>query len=393
MSDSSPTPPVGAAHMPDLAAPAAPLWCSEREPALRCLLVRQESADVKSFVLAADAPRSFRYLPGQFITLELDVAGQRLSRCYTLSSTPTRPDTLAITVKRVPGGPVSNWLHDNLRAGMRVAASGPAGVFSCLHADAPAAPASCAGAQRLLFLSGGSGITPLMSMVRALHDLASAADVVFLHCARSPADVLFAHELPLLARGMQRLRLASVCERAAPDGGYLGYPGHAGHPGRIDGALLAQIAPDFLQRCIYTCGPAPFMAGVRALLAQAGFDMARYRQESFAFDTLEPPAAAAVSTATAGAAGGAATLHRIRLQKSGTEFACTSEQSILQAAQAAGLRIAYSCASGVCGTCKSRKISGQVRMAHAGGIRQREIDQGWILPCCSKPLSDVLLDR
>ncbi|HEY8907617.1 MAG TPA: FAD-binding oxidoreductase, partial [Rhodoferax sp.] len=105
-------------HTPDLSTAAAPLWTAEQDDTLHCVQIRQETADVKTFVLTASAARSFRYLPGQFLTLEIDVNGQKLNRCYTLSSSPTRPDLLSITVKRVPGGVVSNWLHDHLQVGM-----------------------------------------------------------------------------------------------------------------------------------------------------------------------------------------------------------------------------------------------------------------------------------
>lgn len=359
-------------HAPDFAAPASPPWSSDRDETLRCVQVRQETHDVKTFVLAAEGPRSFRYLPGQFITLELDIAGSKINRCYTLSSTPTRPDLVSITVKRVPGGTVSNWLHDNLRAGMTLGVIGPSGEFSCFKAPA----------QRYLFLSGGSGITPLMSMTRALHDLGSDADIVFAHCARSPADVLFPEELTLMARNMAQLRLATVCEQHTPGSAY------AGHIGRMDAARLAHIAPDFLQRDVYTCGPAPFMAAVRQLLAAAGYDMRRYREESFSFADQAQPETQAQAPADSAAA-----THSIQLQKMGQSFSCRADQTILQAATAAGLRLPSSCSSGICGTCKTKKISGQVEMKHAGGIRPREIDQGWILPCCSKPVSDVALDR
>jgi ferredoxin-NADP reductase len=358
-------------HVPDFAAPASPPWSSDRDETLRCVQVRQETHDVKTFVLAADGPRSFRYLPGQFITLELDIAGSKINRCYTLSSTPTRPDLVSITVKRVPGGTVSNWLHDNLRPGMSLGVIGPAGEFSCFKAPA----------QRYLFLSGGSGVTPLMSMTRALHDLGSDADIVFVHCARTPADVLFPEELTLMARNMAQLRLATVCEQHTAGSAY------AGHIGRMDAARLAHIAPDFLQRDVYTCGPAPFMAAVRQLLATAGYDMQRYREESFSFADLE------AAPAPQETAEGGASTYRIQLQKMGQSFSCRSDQTILQAATAAGFRLPSSCSSGLCGTCKTKKISGQVEMKHAGGIRPREIDQGWILPCCSKPVSDVALDR
>lgn len=362
-------------NAPDFAAPAPRPWSADQDESLRCVHIRQETHDVKTFVLAADGPRSFRYLPGQFITLELDIAGRQINRCYTLSSAPTRPDLVNITVKRVPGGSVSNWLHDNLRVGMAVSAMGPSGEFSCFKAPA----------QRYLFLSGGSGITPLMSMTRALHDLGSDADIVFVHCARSPADVLFSEELSLMARHMPHLRLATVCEQHTPGSAY------AGHLGRMDAPRLAHIAPDFLQRDIYTCGPAPFMAAIRALLSGTGFEMSRYREESFSFGSASHESSAASHPSDS--VGENLSVHKIQLQRTGKEFDCRADQTILQAAVAAGLRLPFSCTSGACGTCKSKKISGHVEIKHAGGIRQREIDQGWILPCCSKPFSDIALDR
>jgi len=211
------------------------------------------------------------------------------------------------------------------------------------------------------------------------------------HCARTPADILFAEELTLLARNMPHFRVAVICEWQPPGSPY------AGHLGRIDGARLAHIAPDYLERDVYTCGPAPFMGAVRSLLNDAGYDMARYRQESFTFETLAPASAAPEAPASVGANGGdeaaAAQEFQITLPKLGKKFPCRSDQPILQAATAAGLRLPFSCSNGICGTCKSKKISGTVEMKHAGGIRQREIDQGWVLPCCSRPLSDVTLDR
>ncbi|RST45388.1 hybrid-cluster NAD(P)-dependent oxidoreductase [Variovorax sp. DXTD-1] len=362
-------------NAPDFTAPAPRPWSADQDESLRCVHIRQETHDVKTFVLAADGARQFRYLPGQFITLELDIAGRKINRCYTLSSAPTRPDLVSITVKRVPGGPVSNWLHDNLRVGMAVGAMGPSGEFSCFKAPA----------QRYLFLSGGSGITPLMSMTRALHDLGSNADIVFVHCARSPADVLFPEELGLMARNMPHLRLATVCEQHTPGSAY------AGHLGRLDAPRLAHIAPDLLQRDVYTCGPAPFMAAIRTLLSGTGFEMSRYREESFSFGSA--PHGSPAAPQLTGSAGENSSVYKIQLKRTGKEFDCRSDQTILQAAVVAGLRLPFSCTSGACGTCKSKKISGHAEIKHTGGIRQREIDQGWILPCCSKPLSDIALDR
>lgn len=363
---------------------AAPiLWDGDRDDTLICRAVRQETHDVKTFVLASSQPRLFRYAPGQFITLELEIGGQTVNRCYTLASSPTRPDTVSITVKRVPGGPVSNWLHDNLQVGSSVRVLGPAGEFSCFLRPMPAG-------QKYLFLSAGSGITPLMSMSRAAHDVALDADIAFVHSARTPSDVIFAHELQLMAFNRPAFRLGFVCERRGDQ------PAWAGFNGFLSQAVLQNVAPDFLERKVFTCGPAPYMAAVRAILQGAGFDMANYHEESFSFETLQAEAtavepAAIVQERQSGAA--ITPKFTIDFARTGDQVSCAGDQTILSAARTAGLRLPTSCTQGLCGTCKTKMVSGQVDMKHAGGIRQREIDQGWILPCCSKPLSDVVLER
>ena len=155
---------------------------------------------------SARARRSlFRYRPGQFITLELEIDGEPINRCYTLSSTPTRPDTISITVKRATGGKVSNWLHDNLKPGMEIKALGPAGDFSCTLR--PAA--------KYLFLSGGSGVTPLMSMSRTYYDLGEDGDIVFVHSARTPRDIIFRRELAAMTNGMATFARLSCASRRA----------------------------------------------------------------------------------------------------------------------------------------------------------------------------------
>lgn len=386
-------------------------WNSDTDDTLVCCQVRQETHDVKSFFFRAPSGRSFVFEPGQFITLELEIEGESINRCYTISSPPTRPHTISITVKRVPHGKVSNWLHDNLHAGSEVRVLGPSGEFTCARHPA----------RKFLFLSAGSGVTPLMSMSRAHHELGEDSDIVFVHSARTPDDIIFARELDLIAANQAHFRTAFVCERV---GARTNWPGVTGF---LTLPLLKLIAPDYLEREIFTCGPAPYMQAVRNLLAEGGFDRSHYHEESFSFDTVTE-VAAALTTAHVGdalqvanltaasesfvqardAAEGFApappsepasapveteTRFKVSFARSNREIECGSGQHVLDAAKKAGVRLPASCTQGMCGTCKVKLVSGEVAMKHAGGIRQREIDQGMVLLCCSKPLSDLVVDK
>jgi ferredoxin-NADP reductase len=355
-------------------------WDAETDDVLVCRLVRDETHDVKTFVFSAREPRLFRYKPGQFLTLDLPIGGQVINRCYTISSAPTRGHLISITVKRVPGGIVSNWLHDTVKPGYELRAVGPLGEFTAFDHHAP----------KYLFLSGGSGITPLMSMARTYHDLAQDRDITFVHSARSPADIIFRSELDLMARNLPRFSVAHVCETTDGERNWSGFRG------RLNLPMLKLIAPDLMERTIFTCGPEPYMAAVRAMLKEAGFDMDRYHEESFNFETLaesQPEAAAASATVPVPLPVPETRTFRVEFAKSGRVVECAADTNILTAARAAGMRLPSSCTKGLCGTCKSKLISGTVDMKHAGGIRQREIDAGQALLCCSKPTSDIVVDR
>jgi ferredoxin-NADP reductase len=366
-------------------------WNSDVDDTLVCCHVRQETHDVKSFFFKAPDERAFVFEPGQFITLELDIDGEPVNRCYTISSAPTRPHTISITVKRVPGGKVSNWLHDNVVAGARVRVLGPSGEFTCARHPA----------RKFLFLSAGSGITPLMSMSRAHHELGDDADIVFVHSARTPDDIIFARELDLIASNHANFRTAFVCERVGARTNWPGITGFLSLP------LLKLIAPDYLDREVFTCGPAPYMQAVRNLLDEGGFDRKHYHEESFSFETIAEVASQLTTAHVADAIATdsefvetsdfapapADTTYKVAFAKSRREIECGSSEHVLDAAKKAGVRLPSSCTQGMCGTCKVKLVSGEVAMKHAGGIRQREIDQGMVLLCCSKPLSDLVVDK
>ena len=349
-----------------------PLWNPDTDDSLVCVGVRRETHDVLTFVLAADPPRRFAFRPGQFMTYALEIGGETVNRCYTISSPPTRPDRISLTVKAVPGGPVSNWLHASVKPGVRLSALGPMGDFHWT-------PQTGA---RQLFLSAGSGITPLMAMTRAAVDLAVEVDIAFVHSARSPADLIFRDELALMARQAPGLKVTHICEADAPEEPWGGYRG------RLDLARLQLIAPDVLEREVRCCGPAPYMAAVRAMLTDAGFDMTRYHEESFDFAELTGTDAVDVPDEES-----AARLWKVEFTTSRRTIEVPADRFVLETAKAAGMRLPSSCTKGMCGTCKCRLVSGTVDMTPAGGIRQREIDQGLILICCSRPTSDLVIER
>ncbi|MBB3951808.1 hybrid-cluster NAD(P)-dependent oxidoreductase [Aureimonas jatrophae] len=354
------------------------LWNPEEDEHLVCRAVREETHDVRTFVFAARSGGAFRFEPGQFLTFEFPVAGEPVYRCYTIASAPSRPDTVSITVKRVPGGPVSNWLHDTMRPGTVVKASGPMGEFSWARHPSPRA--------RYLLVSGGSGVTPMMSMARTGFDRAETRDTVFVHAARTPLDIVFRDELDLMARRDRAFRAAFVVEGDAPGVGWGGYRG------RLTLPMLESIAPDWREREVFVCGPAPFMRAVSQMLAGAGFTMAHHHEESFDFAELTGTEKTEAVEAEADLKAEARTF-RIEFAKTRRQVDCPEDVTILEAARRAGIRLPASCTKGLCGTCKSKKASGEVAMHHGGGIRQREIDAGQILLCCSRPLSDVVIER
>lgn len=347
-------------------------WDAEIDDVLVCRRVLQETPDVKTFLFRGQQPQDFHYLPGQFLTFDFEIDGETINRCYTLSSTPTRPHLVSITSKRVPGGPVSNWLHDHFEPGMELRAVGAMGQFSTLNYPS----------DKYLFLTGGAGVTPLMSMARAYYDLALPRNVIFAQFARTPADIIFRDELNLIAWALPNFRFKAVCE------GDSSHERWGGLLGRVSLPTLQQIAPDFLDREIMVCGPPPFMAAVRDILNEAGFDMARYHEESFDFadharqEPIEAPETAVATQA-----------FNIEFTQSECAAPCGAATTVLDAAKVSGVTIPYFCSQGLCGTCKTRLVSGEVDMQHQGGIRRREIDKGMFLPCCSKPLTDLVIER
>ncbi|MCI2422658.1 hybrid-cluster NAD(P)-dependent oxidoreductase [Saccharopolyspora sp. K220] len=340
------------------------VWDGAADQRLVCKQVQRVTGDVKSFLLEPVEPALFHHDPGQHLTIAVDIDGQEIRRCYTISSPPTRPHRVAITVKRVPGGLVSNWLHDHLVPGAVLRARGPFGEFSMIRH--PAA--------KYLFLSAGSGVTPLMSMTRTIHDLAWPADVVFVHSARTPDDIIFRQELAFIEATAEQVRVSHVCEADGPTERW------NGHRGRLNVELLRRIAPDFLDREVFTCGPTGYLSAVRTMLAAVGFPMDRHHQESF------------TGTAPAAETSSADGRFTVEFTRSGRTVECDTGTTVLDAAAFSGLTLPSSCGQGMCGTCRATLVKGSVEMRHNGGISPRDRAADKILLCCAKPMEDLVID-
>jgi glycine betaine catabolism B len=343
-------------------------WNPEIDDTLVCIDVHDETHDVKSFTFVSPERKQFSFSAGQYFMFEVERDNEVDGRCYSISSSPQRRNAITITVKRVPGGKVSNWLHDNLQPSAAVRASGPLGGFI-----RPAA-------RKYLFLSGGSGITPVMSMAREFADAAEPVDAIFLHAGRTPKDFVFRAELATLAERVKGFRLLLLPETVSNERSWPGLTG------RISKELLALTVPDIAERQIMCCGPAPFMSAARTISAELGVPLSNYHEESFDAAVIEEAPAPLVEAVEA-------QTYSVQFSKQGKSIEVRADQTVLSCAKKSGVRIPSSCANGICGTCKSKLVSGTVDMKHAGGIRQREIDSGLFLPCCSKPLSDLVIER
>jgi|GEM_PF-253560 len=432
---------LGATAGPAGAATALNPW-NPQEFMAECVGTVPESGGMMTFVFRRvdGAPLAFR--PGQYLRIAFPVDGpdaEPVDRSYSISSAATQPWTFDITVKRDEDGRVSGWVHDNVRPGTVLEMLGPVGAFHL--PDAERRP-------RYLLLAAGSGITPIMSMIRTIHTLPGYADIVVLYHGTAPGTFAFSRELEYLASVDSRITVYYSLGDRSVDGTW------EGMVGRLTTSMIEDVAPDANGRHVYACGPEGYLDVATQLLLDVGVDdtaihveyftgaadvRQEYREEvalagelaeeyaeavqdyhdtqSAALDVFVPaaeaeeappaeaPAAAETQTASAPeAAPDAAAASPADFQTVGEGPITMSfvrsklnvrigpEERILQVAQRAGVRIGANCQEGMCGSCKSVKISGEVEMNHQGGIRQREIDAGKFLPCCSTATTDLVID-
>jgi len=325
------------------------------ETRAKVLAARRQTTDSVTLTLRPNgAWRGFK--PGQFVQVTVEIDGVRRSRCYSPASSPHAADGLIeLTVKTHPDGLVSRFLAEHAGSGAVVGLSSADGDF-VLPAQRP---------ERLLLISGGSGITPVLSMLRTLCDEGHTEPITFLHYAPAQSDALYRHELAELAAHHPNLHLARSYTRA---------PGSGELDGHFSRAHLLTTAPDYARAETFVCGPPALVDAARSLWAVEDLD-ARLHVESFV-----PPSPAIRSDDAEGV---------LSFARASTS-APNDGRTILEQAEAAGLRPEFGCRMGICHSCSCRKTAGSVRNVLTGELSSPEEEE--IRICVSVPAGDVELD-
>jgi stearoyl-CoA 9-desaturase NADPH oxidoreductase len=296
------------------------------------------------------------FVAGQYAEVTVEIDGVHHTRCYSMAcSDRGGRRTIEFTVKAQPGGIVSNFLNQHARRGMLLMLSPPRGEFTL-------APSS---SERLVFISGGSGITPVLSMLRSLCDARWVGPITFLHYSTTMAMMPYSDVLSDLAARHENVTLVKV---------FTDQPGQGDLDGFLSHAQLDQVAPGWEDALIYVCGPAPLMASARAI-ADARGCATRVFTEAFTLTEF---------VAEAGSIGGS-------LHFSGSGVTVDNNgRGILEQAESAGLNPLFGCRMGICHTCTRKLDTGTVRN-HVNGevITGQDVE---IRLCVNVPLGDVSID-
>lgn len=333
----------------------APTW-SSTEVRGRIVGVRHPTVD--SVTLTIRPNRNWAgFRAGQFTQLTVEIDGVRHTRCYSMATTEHDNDTFELTVKAHPNGTVSRYLNDHAATGLVVGLTPASGDFT-LPVPTP---------ERLILMSGGSGITPVIAMLRTLCDAGHTDPITFVHYALRKADMIYRLELEALAAAHPNVRLVRIFTDA---------PGTGDLDGFLSTEQLDAIDADWASTPTYVCGPAPLMNGARALYADAGA-AELLKTEAFTLTNV---------LAETGVAG--------TLRFLGSDLEVTSDgRPILVQAEAAGLTPKNGCRMGICHTCICPLTSGTVRDLVTGELTTAPAETGVAIRICvSAPVGDAHID-
>ncbi len=377
--------PIAAPANPPLAAArqvgdveANPVWKGE----LAIAQIFQETPEIKTFRLVNPDGGAipFRHRPGQYLCVFVTSDGKAVRRCYTIASSPSRPDCIELSIKREAKGLVSALLHAQLKPGDRLLVEAAKGYFTFTGAEADS----------IVLISGGVGITPMMSVIRCLTDQSWAGEIYLLHCARSTAEFCFRDELEFLQRKHPNLHIVASLTRSEGEI-------WMGPTGRLTADLIRECVPSIERRRVHLCGPPPMMDFVKKALDELGVPKAQIKTEAFgpAAKPAVPPDVALTSlTAPTPAARmpSDAVSGSVFFARSGKTALLPPDKTVLEAAEDIGVFIESACRSGTCGSCKVKLLKGSVTMDVEDALEPGEKQKGVILACQAKSAGAVEID-
>jgi ferredoxin-NADP reductase len=351
----------------ELAALASPKHGPAPSRTLKVAKVERVTADAVCLHLEDPSGAPLPFLAGQFLSLKFVLDGETLWRNYSLCTLPGAPGPVAVAVKRTATGKVSNHINTAVKEGDLIEVRGPSGRFTC--------EPEVGQRRHHVLIAGGSGITPMMAILRTVLEHEVMGQVTLIYGNRRLEDVIFREQLEQLqAANPERLQVVHALSE--PPAGWTGVSGML-EPATLQKALAqAQVPPDAR---FYLCGPQPMMDGARQLLLDQGIPPGEVLEERFT-----------VPVHTVSAAGAQPVTFIQGGERKVVEV--QPSQTILEAALKSGLQLDHSCTIGVCGTCMVKKCSGKVQMNEGHCLSDGEIEAGYVLICCAHPTEPTELE-
>ncbi len=341
------------------------------------LAVKEVIAETKDAIsIAFEQPSSgaITYKSGQFLTLIASVQGKEVRRAYSLCSSPFVDKDLVVSVKRVDKGLMSNWLPDNLKAGAKMRVMEPMGQFTTEFKKE--------NKRHLILFAGGSGITPMMSIIKSLLHQEPDSICSLIYCNRDIDSIIFKNHFDQLQTAYEgRLHVIHVLDNAP-----MNWQGYSGLLNKEMLTKLFERIPNWgLEKTTYLmCGPEGMMKNVEALLAEHAIPADKIFKESFVSGVLDKAKKEEVTGSSEKKA------REVTIRYDGNEYKIMVEhnRTILETALDKGIDLPYSCQSGLCTACRGKALSGQVKLDEEEGLSKSERAEGYVLTCVGHPLTD-----
>ncbi len=354
---------------------------------LKIKKVIRETHNVSTFIIdPSENGLEWNPKAGQYITIEAEVKGETLRRSYSLSSSP-QDNNLAFTIKRVDGGKVSNYMLDNIKEGSELKVNKPEGKFQLIpNADVR---------KDYYFFAAGSGITPIMSMIKSVLDQEPMSSAYLLYGNRTEEDIIFRDVLDKLQTEYKdqiyvnyTLTKPKKEKKAGIKGLFSkGTISWSGLKGRIDNEMIKRFLADHPSKSgkneFYICGPGNFISYTEQVLQVEGFESSQIKKEFFS-----SPDSPAVGTSPGTAKSDGSAILKVTLDGETFELKHSNDKTILESIMEAGKNPPYSCTAGACSSCVARKTKGEVTMDSCFALEDDEIAEGYILTCQSRTVSN-----